>query len=447
MSAAPGATKRSQSAQRRSSGTPRSNSNSVDLSGASSKAASFTATMTPTAAAPAAINRSRSSERRRSATPLSNSVDLRGASSKADGNEVTPAQKMLLTSVRSLSASFQGDSFSSQVSKAKPLLSRSPSPGTVRRGTPERRKPASIAATPATIEQHRWPGRLRAGNSLCRSVDITDEKRKLGGSNTGTVVRALQGAMILDPRSSLNGRLSSSNMSNAVPRKLAEINGKKNSGIGFNETSNLLSSDSEDGSSQGNSGAQREFRGGGGSECNIQRAPGGIVVPPRFMQETNNRLRQQTEPGSPLSKSGGLKNMVTTTKFIGQKKQYFDSPVSSPKGILNTRGQSPIHGAIRPTSPSNLASRAASSPRGMSPSRGRSSLGGTWADNNNVGSAPSILSFAVEIRKGKFGENRIVDAHAMRLLHNRLLQWRFANARADLALSAQQMNAEVLLVI
>lgn len=40
------------------------------------------------------------------------------------------------------------------------------------------------------------------------------------------------------------------------------------------------------------------------------------------------------------------------------------------------------------------------------------------------------------------GENRIVDAHLLRLLYNRHLQWRFVNARADAALLVQRMRAE-----
>ncbi|OWM80647.1 hypothetical protein CDL15_Pgr006677 [Punica granatum] len=395
-----------------------------------SRTASSASRMMPSPAASAVIKRSQSAERRRPATPRSNSVDLRGASGRAGSGEVNSAQKMLLTSARSLSVSFQGDSFPLQVNKAKSAISRSPSPSTLRRGTPERRKPASAATTPAPVEQHRWPARLRSPNALSRSVDITDERRKLGGSKTGSVVRALQSSMILDARSSLDTRLSSSKLNNAGSRKPAEVNGVNNAGTRLDATSDCLSSDSESG-------------GGSINGSNALRGPRGIVVPARFMQEMNNRSRRQMEPGSPVSKNNVLKTMASTPKSTGPKKPGFDSPVSSPKGILNTRGQSPIRGAVRPASPSKLSSWAASSPRGMSPSRVRGAVGETLADNGNtIGSTPSISSFAVEVRKGKIGENRIFDAHAMRLLHNRLLQWRFVNARADSALSAQQVNAE-----
>lgn len=55
---------------------------------------------------------------------------------------------------------------------------------------------------------------------------------------------------------------------------------------------------------------------------------------------------------------------------------------------------------------------------------------------------PSILSFAADARRGKVGENRIVDAHELRLLYNRNLQWRFVNAQAEAALRAQTTTAE-----
>jgi hypothetical protein len=58
-------------------------------------------------------------------------------------------------------------------------------------------------------------------------------------------------------------------------------------------------------------------------------------------------------------------------------------------------------------------------------------------------SSPSILSFSVDLRRGKMGEDRIVDAHVLRLLYNRYLQWRFVNAREDATFMVQRLNAEV----
>jgi len=59
--------------------------------------------------------------------------------------------------------------------------------------------------------------------------------------------------------------------------------------------------------------------------------------------------------------------------------------------------------------------------------------------------APSILSFAAEARRVKKGESRIEEAHSLRLLYNRHLQWRRVNAQAEAVLSVQNVNAEVWL--
>nr|KJB29420.1 hypothetical protein B456_005G099700 [Gossypium raimondii] len=42
----------------------------------------------------------------------------------------------------------------------------------------------------------------------------------------------------------------------------------------------------------------------------------------------------------------------------------------------------------------------------------------------------------------RIGENKVLDANLLRLLHNWWLQWRFVNARVDATLSSQRSNAE-----
>lgn len=59
-----------------------------------------------------------------------------------------------------------------------------------------------------------------------------------------------------------------------------------------------------------------------------------------------------------------------------------------------------------------------------------------------LGNAPSILSLAAEARRVRKGESRIEEAHSLRLLHNRYLQWRLVNAQADAVLSMQRTNVE-----
>lgn len=395
------------------------------------------AIMTPMPAPSSLIKRSQSVERRRPATPRPNTFDFR----PGNAGEVTTASKMLITSARSLSVSFQGESFSLPVSKKKPT----PTPSSVRKGTPERRKPTPTRADQTEnskpVDQHRWPGRSRQVNSLTRSMDFTGDKKKLGGS--GIMARSLQQS-IIDERNQtpFDARLNLDSGNAELEKANEPVTA--NSVVGSTVTSDLAASDTESVSSGSTSGAQECGGGGGGSQG--RGGPRGIMVPARFWQETSNRLHRTPEPSSPLSKSNGLRTPAVPSKLLAPKKLVTDSPTSSPRGIPSTRGQSPLRGPVRPSSPSKLVTTSTSSPlRGMaSPTRVRGAVVGSL--NGNLSNNPSILSFAADVRRGKVGENRIVDAHLLRLLHNRYLQWRFINARADTSLLAQSMNAEVRLL-
>ncbi|KAM1118841.1 hypothetical protein ACFX2I_043108 [Malus domestica] len=381
------------------------------------------------------VKRSQSVERRRAVTPRPNSLNMRTGNVGAGGGEMSAAQKLLFTSTRSLSVSFQGESYSLQVRKAKPA----PSPST-RKGTPERRKAttpfgADQSENSKPTEQQRWPARLRQPNSMSRSLDCTDERKRMSGSGAN-VVRALQSSMVDD----VDGRLRL-NSCNLVSGKATEAVDGGNSGNTQSETETWSNFDSVSFGSA-NSGPHELGNGcGGGTNgyVGVGQAPRprGIVVPARFWQETNSRLRRQSES----NKGNATKNMGSP-KHIESNRLSMDSPVSSPRGVVNSRGQlSPIRGAAGPASPSKLSrSLVPSSPmRGLSPSRMRNGVLATPSSNLSM---PSVLSFAADVRRGKVGENRMVDAHVVRLLHNRLLQWRFVNARADATLAAQRSNAE-----
>ncbi|XP_061354206.1 protein ENDOSPERM DEFECTIVE 1-like [Gastrolobium bilobum] len=55
---------------------------------------------------------------------------------------------------------------------------------------------------------------------------------------------------------------------------------------------------------------------------------------------------------------------------------------------------------------------------------------------------PQCAKPAVDIRKGKKGSSHQEDVHSLRLLYNRYLQWRYANAKAESAMKAQQKESE-----
>ncbi|KAI3996667.1 hypothetical protein MKX01_009499 [Papaver californicum] len=114
--------------------------------------------------------------------------------------------------------------------------------------------------------------------------------------------------------------------------------------------------------------------------------------------------------------------------------------------LRSSRSQSlPIPGLSRPASPSTAPLLSSSPARGMiSPSRGRPNT--PFPSVSSVAcrssTSTSVLSFIADVKKGKKGSNHIEDAHQLRLLYNRFMQWKFINARADAALSIQQIAAE-----
>lgn len=396
----------------------------------------------------AAPKRSQSVDRRRPVTsrPTTPLPDSRQGNA---GSEVSAATKLLVTSTRSLSVSFQGEAFSLPISKTKTAATPS-----LRKATPERRRSTPVRGkggdgggdqveNSKPGDQHRWPGRTRqanlnlnsSSNPLSRSVDLGGDGKKLSGFGSGTVVRALQQSVVDETRrASFDGRLSL-DLGSAELLKAVQQNPDANSVNESSVPSDLTASDTDSVSSGSTSGMQDC-----GGISKSRAGPRGLVVSARFWQETNSRLRRLQDPGSPLSTSP-VSRMGAPAKFV-QSKKFSDNPLSSPRTMA-----SPIRGATRPASPSKLWTSSSSPSRGIvSPSRARNGVSGP-VNSSYSGSTPSILSFSVDIRRGKMGEDRIVDAHMLRLLYNRYLQWRFVNARADATFMVQKLNAEVRLVV
>ncbi|OAY39262.1 QWRF motif-containing protein 2 isoform X1 [Manihot esculenta] len=364
--------------------------------------------------------RSQSVDRRRSVTPRPTTPNPE--SKQGNATEMSVATRMLITSTRSLSVSFQGEAFSLPISKAKAVSS----PNVGRKATPERRKATPVrdqGENSRPVDQHRWPGRSRGGNLgsternplFSRSLDCSGGEKRIMGSGL-MMVKSLQQSMMVDER-----RLSL-DLGNA--KQSPDANSVNDSSL----TGDLTASDSDSVSSGSTSGLHEL----GGGISKGKSGARGIAVSARFWQETNSRLRRLQDPGSPLS-SSPTSRMGISSKTIQSKRFYSDAPLASPRTIAS----SPIRGATRPASPSKLWTPSASSPsRGISsPLRGR-------PISSNSSSTPSILSFSVDLRRGKIGEDRIVDAHTLRLLYNRYLQWRFVNARADATFMVQRLNAE-----
>ncbi|KAL2453744.1 QWRF motif-containing protein 8 [Abeliophyllum distichum] len=105
---------------------------------------------------------------------------------------------------------------------------------------------------------------------------------------------------------------------------------------------------------------------------------------------------------------------------------------------LPTPGSRPTSPSVSRVSPSRAKAVNPSS-RGPSPAHVRPSSPARQAQSS------SVLSFIVDIKRGKKAANHIEDVHQLRLLHNRHLQWQYANAWANSALHSQKIKAEKLL--
>ncbi|CAM0871647.1 unnamed protein product [Alopecurus aequalis] len=320
---------------------------------------------TSSSSSSASSRRSLSAQRGRSSTPPPQHT--------TSPTPAAAAATVTATTMRSLSVSFQGESFFYQTSRAPRAASPS-SPGGRRGPTPERRK--SVSSVPEAENarpQHRWPAaKPKASDPLARSLDCNLDRK----DSILAAVQLLRRSMAFDSSTSLS------------PYDPAAAGAPDLS----------ASSDTDSVSSGSNSGAGDPPR-------------RGISVPARFWQETNSRLRRLPDAGLPLPSSSG-------------RRSFSDSPMS-PR--LPGRSPSPSRGS-----------------RGMaSPSKGR---GGEASPNGHMvqtaANAPSIISFAAEVRRAKKGENRIEEAHRLRMLDNQHLQWRCINARTDATLLVQSFTAE-----
>ncbi|XP_078430356.1 QWRF motif-containing protein 2-like [Wolffia australiana] len=293
----------------------------------------------------------------------------------------TSAAKALCTTTRSLSVSFQGGSFFYQTSKAKT--------------TPQRktRQDGDGSENSRPADHLRWPAaRSKPSVPLSRSLDFSSERRE---SMVPTAL-LLQRSVMLD-----DGRRAS---------------------IDVGEFS--ASSDTESVSSGSNSGAH--------DSCPRARtAPRGVgTAPARFWQDNGGKARRLTELGFPIAAQLQRISSSASKLYPGRKLPGEARP-SSP-----VTGSSPLRRPVQPSSPS----------RNSSPLRMRSGGPGQGLGTGGQPSiAPSMIDFASDLGRTRKGELRVEEAHLLRLLHNRHLQWLYINARASSSLSAQKLTAERLL--
>ncbi|CAA3007145.1 Hypothetical predicted protein [Olea europaea subsp. europaea] len=365
------------------------------------------ATRTTTSAIVSVTKRSASADRKRPTTPLSppsprastpvqdTTAEMLLGSKKILGNKLP--ESLWPSTVRSLSVSFQSDTFSLPICKReKPVshglsdrnlkssvnvvLKQGKAPPASRKPTPERKRspPKGKNSTDQSensrpvdglhtqlVDQHRWPSRTGGkvfSNALKRNTDLTDK------TNRTSLTHSVAGSPNLR-------RLSLEGASKPLP-----------------ETScALLTCVSR----------EREkiiFRG-----CSVV---------------DSSQIKKTVS-------SASLKRETLGNSAV--KHQSLPTPGSSPA--------SPSASRVGPAK-----AKAVNPPRGPNPARVRPS-----SPSKQAQSSTSVLRFIVDIKRGKKAANHIEDVHQSRLLYNRLLQWRYANARVNSALHSQKIKAEKLL--
>ena len=116
-----------------------------------------------------------------------------------------------------------------------------------------------------------------------------------------------------------------------------------------------------------------------------------------------------------------------------------------PKQLARTLS-SPSRGLLRPSSPTKASSTSSLASRRLpSPLRIRPSTPVSPCSSGRSDSPSSLLSYIGDATRGKKSPSHMEDAHQLRLLYNRNLQWRFTNAYVDEMLSIQKMGAETML--
>lgn len=361
--------------------------------------------------------RAQSTERKRPATPPSpprpstpvqdSSMDVNLSSRRAAGSRMPEA--LWPSTMRSLSVSFQSDTISIPViKKEKPVTSavdRTLRPNSnvthkqvqtpiVRKPTPERKR-SPLKGNNASnqtenskpddglhsrlIDQHRWPGRI--SGKVCSSAS----SRSI--DHTDKTTRTLNSSVPGTSVSSLR-RLSLPGDASKPLRKASSDASR----LMFLVESGRMG------------GEVRPI------DDNVH-----VLRPHKFV------------PAITLDKTG-----LTVT---GVRSQFLPNPVSGHPSPSKTSvlSSSSSRGVVSPS-----RSRPSTPPRGVSPSRIRPANSSNQS-NNSI----SVLSFIADFKKGKKGAALVEDAHQLRLLYNRYLQWRFINAQAEDVFYIQNAKAEV----
>eukprot|EP00250_Pteridium_aquilinum_P004179 c14408_g1_i1 orf=352-2541(+) len=191
------------------------------------------------------------------------------------------------------------------------------------------------------------------------------------------------------------------------------------------------------------------FRGG----ITEVRGVRGTHVPARFWQDAVNRSVRSSQKSNVRSSMLESDLAAASTRRPGMRHitpmspephsestLSFNEAPSPPWVALQSQSLSAFMPPQQPVYPGRTSSYARSTP---SPGRTRAPLPSLPAHGHRPSSAAVMLTFGADTSKrGKKGLTQIEESHLHRTLHNRLLQWRFVNARAEAGMEAQSCAAE-----
>ncbi|GMY35595.1 AUGMIN subunit 8 [Fagus crenata] len=362
--------------------------------------------------------RAQSAERKRPSTPPSPSrpstpvhdsaVDIQ-LSSRKIGNGRSP-ESLWPSTMRSLSVSFQSDTISIPISKKEKPVSNAPSDRTLR---PSSNVAHKQVETP-TVPRKPTPERRRSPLKGKNAPDQSENSRPVEGLNT-RLIDQHRWPNRIGANVSSNALTKSMDLGDRMVRALST----PVPGIGLSTVRRLPVSDAmvkplQKSASDAARLLSLEGSARVGFEANsIDDNPVQVLGPRKSFSK---RLPDRTPLIIPAVRSQSLPSPGSRPPSPS-KTLVLSTPVS--------RGVSPSR--IRPSTPPS---------RGVSPSRVRTSNSSTQS------STTSVLSFIADVKKGRKGASYIEDAHHLRLLYNRHLQWRFANARAEAVLYIQKVTAE-----
>ncbi|KAL6221425.1 hypothetical protein ACLB2K_009176 [Fragaria x ananassa] len=359
----------------------------------------------PSSSSSSAPKRSLSADRRRPATPPSPSspstpVKDSAADVSSRRNGRLPEGGLWPSTMRSLSVSFQSDTISIPVSvskKEKPAVTSALSDRTLRSSSNVAHRQGETAPRKLTPERKRSP--LRGKN-----VSDQSENSKPVESVHSRLIDQHRWPSRIGGKASLNSNSNSLNTSTDLGPRIIKL---------------------------------------------ATPAPG-VGAPMLRRMPAADRL------GKPVQKSGGDAAMLSAPHELGRSNSVDESSlhklVSNRLSERLSSATPKVRSLSRPSSPSKTSMFSPSVSRGASPSRSsrpstppsrgvspsKTRVSSTSCQSS---SATSVLSFIADF-KGKKSAAYVEDAHQLRLLHNRFLQWRFTNARAEAVLYIQKVTAE-----